>query len=102
MSIPQRPQTLLTLKTLYGAAACCVLAHGSAGAATHSGLLPRGPLRAGLAIVLAVVAGLVLVRVLLKIASRRTDPNLLDPASELTTLTFPPSRNARPRVQRAK
>lgn len=102
MSFQQRPQTFLTLKTLYGAAATGVLAHGSAAASTGHGLLAGGVLRTGVAIVLALVAALVLVRLLLKMAARRADPNLLDPASELTTLTFPPSRTTRSRVQRAK
>jgi hypothetical protein len=100
MSLLQRPMTIL--KTLAGAAALGALAHGSAAAASTEGLLARGPLRTGALIALCVVAALALVRTLLKMAARRSDANLLDPASELTTLTFPPTRSQRPRLDRAK
>ena len=100
MSLQQRPVTIL--KTLAGALALGALAHGSAAAATGSGLLARGPLRTGALIALCLVAALALVRTLLKMAARRADANLLDPASELTTLTFPPTRSQRPRMHRAK
>ncbi len=99
MSQPQRPVTLSIPKTLTGAAA---LTYGAAVAAKTTDLLARGPLRTGAVVGLAVLAVLALVRVLLKLATRRADPNMLDPASELTTLTFPPTRNTRPRVRRAK
>ena len=99
MSLLQRPTTIL--KTLAGAAALGV-AHGSAAAASTHGLLTRGPLRTGAVIALCLVAALALVRALLKMAARRADANLLDPASELTTLTFPPTRSQRPRLDRAK
>jgi hypothetical protein len=98
----QRPLTIVILKTLAGAAALGALAYGAAVAATRSGLLPRGPLRTGVAVAVGGLVAMALIALLFKRAARRADANLLDPASELTTLTFPPTRSPRPRLNRAK
>ena len=102
MSQPQSPTSPAFLKTLYGAATLAALTHGPAAAAQAGGLLARGPVRITAALALVALAAVAVLAILVKRAARRADPNELDPASELTTLTFPPSRNARPRMHRAK
>ena len=96
MSQPQRPTTPAILKARYGAAAMAALAHGPAGAAQAGGLLARGPLRITAAVALVALAVVALAVILVKLLARRADSKQLDPASELTTLTFPPSRSPRP------
>ncbi|MDB5958576.1 MAG: hypothetical protein JWP60_5184 [Ramlibacter sp.] len=97
MSLQQSPMTQAILKkTLAGAAAMAALAHGPAAAAQATGLLARGPLRTTAVVAFGGLALLAMVRVLLRLMARRADSNQLDPASELTTLTFPPTRNPRP------
>ena len=54
------------------------------------GTLGRNPVRLLVAALATLGLALALVR-LLQETRRRSDPNLLDPASELTTLTFPPT-----------
>lgn len=97
MSLQQSPMTLAILKkTLAGAAAMAALAHGPATAAEATGLFTRGPLRTTAAVAFGGLALVAMVRVLLRLMARRADSNQLDPASELTTLTFPPTRSPRP------
>src|ERR1700749_4157949 len=102
MSQP-RPLTIVTRKTLAASAAfASVVAHGAPVAEKTTSLFDRGPLRMGAAVVLGLLAAIALVRMMLKLAARRADSNLLDPASELTTLTFPPSPHSPPRLHRSK
>ena len=102
MSQPPNPVNIVTLKTLAGLAALAGPACGLAAEARAGSLLTPGPLRTAAAVVLGGLVASGVVRLLVKLSSRRSESNLLDPASELTTLTFPPTRNTRPRLHRAK
>src|SRR4051812_37198897 len=95
------PDSVSTL-ALAGLAALGGLACVVAAVLMLAGALPGRPTRlltvAGLAVGLLYACVRLLQRV-----SRQPDANQLDPASELTTLTFPPnSRLDRPRLSRAK
>jgi len=85
-----------------GLAALGILACLAAAALMAMGVLPRSTGRMILFLGGAAAVVLALLRLVLAIAARRAEADLIAPPSELTTLTFPPSVHFdRPRLQRA-
>ncbi len=91
----------LFLKALAALVALGLLLALAAATLMTVGTLGRNPVRLLVAAVATVALALALVR-LLQEARRRSDPNRLDPASELTTLTFPPTSRMTEGVMRGR